>query len=129
MLRHVFIINVKEGTSDDVVEQMMAEMRAMKEKETVIEDITVGRTRGLFGRPDAVMMVVDLKRQGRFRRIGPEPDTHRHCGKSRRGFRYAERRYCSNRILTLKTELYAKCKIEQRHRNADIRIWCISSIA
>lgn len=34
-----------------MVEQKMAEMRAMKEKETVIEDITVGRTRGLFGRP------------------------------------------------------------------------------
>ena len=33
MLRHVFIINVKEEISDDVVEQKMAEMRAMKEKE------------------------------------------------------------------------------------------------
>lgn len=61
MLRHVFIINVKTGISDDVVEQRMAEMRAMKEKETVIEEIMVGRTRGLFGRSDAVMMVVDLK--------------------------------------------------------------------
>ena len=60
MLRHVFIINVKKGIPDDIVEQKMAEMRAMKEKETVIEDITVGRTRGLFGRPDAVMMVIDL---------------------------------------------------------------------
>lgn len=66
MLRHVFIINVKEGISDDVVEQKMAEMRAMKEIETVIEDITVGRTRGLFGRPDAVMMVVDLKDKAAF---------------------------------------------------------------
>lgn len=45
MLRHVFIINVKEEISDDVVEQKMAEMRAMKEKETVIEEIMVGRTR------------------------------------------------------------------------------------
>ena len=61
MLRHVFIINVKEGISDDVVEQKMAEMRAMKEIETVIEDITVGRTRGLFGRPDAVMWLSILK--------------------------------------------------------------------
>lgn len=60
MLCHVFIINVKEGISDDVVEQKMAEMRAMKEKEMVIKDITVGRTRGLFGRPDAVMMIIDL---------------------------------------------------------------------
>lgn len=66
MLRHVFIINVKAGIPDDVVEQKMAEMRAMKEKETVIENITVGRTRGLFGRPDAVMMVVDLKDKGAF---------------------------------------------------------------
>lgn len=66
MLRHVFIINVKEGISDDVVEQKMAEMRAMKEKETVIEEIMVGRTRGLFGRPDAVMMVVDLKDKAAF---------------------------------------------------------------
>ena len=61
MLRHVFIINVKKGIPDDMVERKMAEMRAMKEKETVIEDITVGRTRGLFGRLDAVMMVIDLK--------------------------------------------------------------------
>lgn len=38
----------------------------MKEKETVIEDITVGRTRGLFGRPDAVMMVIDLKDKAGF---------------------------------------------------------------
>ena len=66
MLRHVFIINVKEGISDDVVEQKMAEMRAMKEKETVIEEIMVGRTRSLFGRPDAVMMVVDLKDKAAF---------------------------------------------------------------
>ncbi len=66
MLRHVFIINVKEGISDDVVEQKMAEMRTMKEKETVIEEIMVGRTRGLFGRPDAVMMVVDLKDKAAF---------------------------------------------------------------
>lgn len=35
----------------------------------------------------------------------------------------------TNRILPLKTESYADCKIEQRHRNAGIRIWCISSIA
>lgn len=42
MLRHVFIINVKKGIPDDMVERKMAEMRAMKEKETVIEDITVG---------------------------------------------------------------------------------------
>lgn len=66
MLRHVFIIKVKEGISDDMVEQKMAEMRAMKEKETVIEEIMVGRTRGLFGRPDAVMMVVDLKDKTAF---------------------------------------------------------------
>ena len=66
MLRHVFIIDVKEGIPDDAVERKMAEMRAMKEKETVIEEITVGRTRGLFGRPDAVMMVVDLKDREAF---------------------------------------------------------------
>ena len=66
MLRHVFIINVKEGISDDVVERKMAEMRAMKEKETVIDNITVGRTRGLVGRPDAVMMVIDLKDKAAF---------------------------------------------------------------
>ena len=61
MLRHVFIINVKDGISDEVVEEKMAEMRAMKEKEHVIDSIMVGRTRGLFGRPDAVVMIVDLK--------------------------------------------------------------------
>ena len=66
MLRHVFIIDVKEGISDDVVERKMAEMRAMKEKETVIDSIMVGRTRGLFGRPDAVMMVIDLKDKAAF---------------------------------------------------------------
>ena len=66
MLRHVFIINVKKGIPDDMVERKMAEMRAMKEKETVIEDITVGRTRGLFGRLDAVMMVIDLKDRAAF---------------------------------------------------------------
>ena len=66
MLRHVFIINVKEGISDDVVERKMAEIRAMNEKETVIDNIMVGRTRGLFGRPDAVMMVIDLKDKAAF---------------------------------------------------------------
>ena len=66
MLRHVFIINVKEGISDDVVEQKMAEMRAMKEHDTVIEESMVGRTRSRFGRPDAVMMVVDLKDKAAF---------------------------------------------------------------
>ena len=61
MLRHVFIINVKEGISDDIVEQKVLEMRSMKEKIKVIDTIIAGRTRGLFGRPDAVMMVVDFK--------------------------------------------------------------------
>lgn len=66
MLRHVFIINVKEGISDDVVERKMAEMRAMKEKEAVVENIMVGRTAGLFGRPDAVMMIIDLRDKAAF---------------------------------------------------------------
>lgn len=66
MLRHVFIVNVKEGISDDVVEQKMVEMRAMKDKESVIESIMVGRTRGLFGRLDAVMMIIDLKDKTAF---------------------------------------------------------------
>lgn len=66
MLRHVFIINVKAGISDDVVEQKMAEMRAMKEKETAIDNIMVGRTRELFGRPDAVMMIIDFKDKAAF---------------------------------------------------------------
>ena len=30
MLRHVFIINVKKGIPDDMVERKMAEMRAMQ---------------------------------------------------------------------------------------------------
>lgn len=66
MLRHVFIINVKEGISDDIVEQKVLEMRSMKEKIKVIDTIIAGRTRGLFGRPDAVMMVVDFKDKNAF---------------------------------------------------------------
>lgn len=66
MLRHVFIINVKKGIPDDMVERKMAEMRAMKEKETVIEDITVGRTRGLFGTARCRNDGYRLERQGGF---------------------------------------------------------------
>lgn len=60
MLKHVFIVNVKEGVSDEAVETRMAELRAMKDKEPGIESITVGRTRGNAGRADAVMMVIDF---------------------------------------------------------------------
>ena len=104
MLRHVFIINVKKGIPDDIVEQKMAEMRAMKEKGN--------GNRRHHGRPHARIVRTTrcrddgyrLERQGGFRYTAPQPDAHRHCGKSRRGFRYAECRHCPNRILTLKTD-------------------------
>lgn len=104
MLRHVFIINVKKGIPDDIVEQKMAEMRAMKEKETVIEDITVGPHARIVRTTRCRDDGYRLERQGGFRYTAPQPDAHRHCGKSRRGFRYAECRHCPNRILTLKTD-------------------------
>lgn len=49
MVRHIFIATIKEGVSDEIVNQKMEEMRAMKESVSEIESIMVGRSLGWVG--------------------------------------------------------------------------------
>ena len=49
MVRHIFIATIKDGVSEEIVNQKMEEMRAMKESVSEIESIMVGRSLGWVG--------------------------------------------------------------------------------
>ena len=66
MIRHIFMCTVKDGVTDEAVEQKMAEMRAMKDAVPEIEAITVRRNLGWAGPSNVVTMMVDLKDRAAF---------------------------------------------------------------
>ena len=49
MVRHIFIATIKDGVSEEIVNQKMEEMRAMKDSVLEIESIMVGRSLGWVG--------------------------------------------------------------------------------
>ena len=81
MVRHIFIATIKDGVSEEIVNQKMEEMRAMKDSVLEIESIMVGRSLGWVGAANTVTMVIDLKDRNAFdtlmarseeRRVGKE---------------------------------------------------------
>jgi hypothetical protein len=61
MVRHIFITTIKAGVSDDVVNELIDNMRAMKDKVREIMNMKVGINTGWLGMDNAVTMTVDLK--------------------------------------------------------------------
>ena len=60
MIRHIFIATIKAGISDEVVDQKMSQMRAMKDSVPAIKHIWVGKSLGLAGPSNTVSMIVDV---------------------------------------------------------------------
>ena len=66
MVRHVFIATIQEGASEEIVDELVGEMRALKDQVPEIEALTVAKTTGWVGMDNAVTMVVDCKDKASF---------------------------------------------------------------
>ena len=73
MVRHIFIATIKDGVSEEIVNQKMEEMRAMKDSVLEIESIMVGRSLGWVGAANTVTMVIDLKDKNAFDTLMASP--------------------------------------------------------
>lgn len=49
MVRHIFIATIKDGVSEEIVNQKMEEMRAMKDSVLEIESMHYGRQKPRMG--------------------------------------------------------------------------------
>lgn len=61
MIKHVFIAPIKSGVSEEKIAQRIETMKLLADKVSGVERLTVGRTLGLYGSQNAVLMVIDLK--------------------------------------------------------------------
>ncbi|MCM1296307.1 MAG: Dabb family protein [Muribaculaceae bacterium] len=61
MIKHVFIAPVKPGVAEEAVVQRIAAMKLLADKVPGVEKLTIGRTLGLYGSPNAVLMEIDLR--------------------------------------------------------------------
>lgn len=73
MYRHVFIISIKDGVSEELLEKKMQEMRDMKLTVSEIEDIRVNRTLGWIGDSNQVCMAIDVKDKAAFDAVTSSP--------------------------------------------------------
>ena len=86
MFRHVFIIPVKEGITEELLQAKMQEMRDMKLTTPEIEDIHVGKTLGWIGNAESVIMTIDVKDKEAFDRL-VSSDAHQNvAGKAEEAF-------------------------------------------
>lgn len=60
MIRHLFMADFKDGTSEEVKNKAIEDMRAMKEKIPCIAELCVNRTTGWAGAGDRIMLTVDV---------------------------------------------------------------------
>ncbi len=66
MIRHIFMATIKDGVSEELVKQKMAEMQAMKDSVPEIEAIIVEKNLGWVGSDNVVTMIVDVKDKAAF---------------------------------------------------------------
>lgn len=61
MIRQIFITPIKDGVSDEAVQERIEAQRKPKDHVRGIEAITVDRALGLYGMDHAVVMTIDLE--------------------------------------------------------------------
>lgn len=61
MIRQIFIAPIKDGVSEEKVQERITAQRKLKENVPRIEAITVNKALGLYGLNNAVVMTIDLK--------------------------------------------------------------------
>lgn len=66
MIRHIFIGTFKKGISDEIMQQQLADMQAMKDKIPGIADLKVGLSTGWAGQTNQVVMTVDFHTKADF---------------------------------------------------------------
>lgn len=60
MFRHLFMAEFKDDISEEIRQQEIADLRAMKDKIPYIKDLKANRTTGWIGAKDLIMMTVDV---------------------------------------------------------------------
>ena len=73
MFRHVFMAEFKDDVTEEIRQQEIEEMRAMKDKIPCIKDIKVNRTTGWVGKKDLIMMTVDVESKDDFEAFQAHP--------------------------------------------------------
>ena len=73
MIRHTFIATIKEGTSDEIINQKMEEIRNLKQEVPVINAISVGKNLGWIGPSNCITMIIDLNDKKDFEQLMSSP--------------------------------------------------------
>ena len=66
MIRHIFIGTFKEGISDAIKNQELADLRAIKEKIPGVIDLQANFSTGWIGSENSVVMTVDFATKADF---------------------------------------------------------------
>lgn len=61
MVVHVFIAPIKEGISEQLVNQKITEMKELKNQIPEIIDLKIGRNTGWMGIDNAITMIIQVK--------------------------------------------------------------------
>lgn len=61
MLRQIFIAPLKDGVTEEMVQERIKAQLALKDHVAGIEAITVNKALGLYGMTNAIVMTIDLK--------------------------------------------------------------------
>ena len=81
MIRHIFIAPIKEGISEEKVNEKIATMKEIKNQVPGIIQLTVGKNTGWLGMTNAVSMVIDVKDKDAFDAFLSHP-YHLHIGET-----------------------------------------------
>jgi hypothetical protein len=81
MIRHIFIAPIKEGVSEEEVNEKVATMKGFQNRVPGIIQLTVGKNTGWLGMTNAVSMVIDVKDKADFDAFLSHP-YHVHIGET-----------------------------------------------
>ena len=73
MFRHLFMAEFKDDVGEEIREKVLGEVRAIKEKEDCVADLKAGFTTGWAGKPDMIMLTVDVASKEDFEAYAGHP--------------------------------------------------------
>jgi len=74
MIRHMFISPIKEGVTEEKVDEFINAMRELPGKIPEIIQLSVGKNIGLFGKKVAVASVADFENENDWKAYMENPD-------------------------------------------------------
>ncbi|MGP0689625.1 Dabb family protein [Priestia aryabhattai] len=81
MIRHIFIAPIKEGITEEKVNEKIAIMKEIENQVPGIIQLTVGKNTGWLGVANAVSMIIDVKDKAVFDAFLSHP-YHVHIGET-----------------------------------------------